>query len=103
MSHVAASVSLIVPFPVYDGTREDVNSRQNRPIDLAWPTRKPNHPLAMSYGEKLDKIGPRKLLALDGGAIRGVITLEVLAKISLPRVYACPGSPGRIKNLGESS
>jgi len=57
----------------------------------------------MSYGEKLDKIGPRKLLALDGGAIRGVITLEVLAKISLPRVYACPGSPGRIKNLGESS
>ena len=35
----------------------------------------------MSYGEKLDKIGPRKLLALDEGAIRGVITLEVLAEI----------------------
>ena len=35
----------------------------------------------MSYRDKLDKIGPRKLLALDGGGIRGVITLEVLAEI----------------------
>jgi len=35
----------------------------------------------MSYRDKLKKIGPRKLLALDGGGIRGVITLEVLAEI----------------------
>ena len=35
----------------------------------------------MSYRDKLDKIGPRKLLALDGGGIRGVITLEILAEI----------------------
>src|SRR5437016_12396375 len=35
----------------------------------------------MSYRDKLNKIGPRKLLALDGGGIRGVITLEVLAEI----------------------
>ena len=35
----------------------------------------------MSYRDKLNKVGPRKLLALDGGGIRGVITLEVLAEI----------------------
>jgi uncharacterized protein len=35
----------------------------------------------MSYRDKLSKTGPRKLLALDGGGIRGVITLEVLAEI----------------------
>jgi hypothetical protein len=35
----------------------------------------------MSVIDKKDKPGPRKLLALDGGGIRGVMTLEVLAKI----------------------
>lgn len=35
----------------------------------------------MSVQEKMNKTGPRKLLALDGGGIRGVLTLEVLAKI----------------------
>lgn len=35
----------------------------------------------MSVKDKQDKKGPRKLLALDGGGIRGVMTLEVLAKI----------------------
>ena len=35
----------------------------------------------MSFRDKLDKAGPRKLLALDGGGIRGVITLEILAEI----------------------
>src|SRR6185503_12405682 len=35
----------------------------------------------MSVEDKANKTGPRKLLALDGGGIRGVITLEVLAKI----------------------
>ena len=32
----------------------------------------------MSYSEKEQSPGPKKLLALDGGGIRGVITLEVL-------------------------
>jgi hypothetical protein len=35
----------------------------------------------MSVKDKKDKAGPRKLLAMDGGGIRGVMTLEVLAKI----------------------
>lgn len=35
----------------------------------------------MSVLDKKAKEGPRKLLALDGGGIRGVMTLEVLAKI----------------------
>ena len=34
-----------------------------------------------SFKDKLAKTGPRKLLALDGGGIRGVIALEVLAEI----------------------
>ncbi len=36
---------------------------------------------ARSFKEKLNKTGPRKLLALDGGGIRGVITLEILAGV----------------------
>lgn len=35
----------------------------------------------MPVKDKKEKTGPRKLLALDGGGIRGVMTLEVLAKI----------------------
>jgi Patatin-like phospholipase len=35
----------------------------------------------MSVQDKANKQGPRKLLALDGGGIRGVMTLEVLARI----------------------
>jgi len=35
----------------------------------------------MSYRDKLDKSGPRKLLACDGGGIRGIISIEVLARI----------------------
>lgn len=35
----------------------------------------------MSVEDKKNKIGPRKLLALDGGGIRGIMTIEVLAKI----------------------
>lgn len=34
-----------------------------------------------SFKDKLAQTGPRKLLALDGGGIRGVITLEILAEI----------------------
>ena len=35
----------------------------------------------MTLHEKLHKTGPRRLLALDGGGIRGMITLEVLGRI----------------------
>jgi patatin-like phospholipase/acyl hydrolase len=35
----------------------------------------------MSYRDKLDKSGPRKLLACDGGGIRGIISIEVLARM----------------------
>ena len=35
----------------------------------------------MSVAEKLDSKGPHKLLALDGGGIRGMITLAVLAEL----------------------
>lgn len=35
----------------------------------------------MAIEDKKAKIGPRKLLALDGGGIRGLITLEVLAEL----------------------
>ena len=37
--------------------------------------------MTMSYRDKLDKIGPRKLLACDGGGIRGIISIEILAQI----------------------
>jgi uncharacterized protein len=35
----------------------------------------------MSYRNLVEDPGPKKLLALDGGGIRGVITLEVLQRI----------------------
>jgi uncharacterized protein len=35
----------------------------------------------MTFEDRLKKDGRKKLLALDGGGIRGVITLEILAKI----------------------
>ena len=35
----------------------------------------------MGYRDRLDSDGPRKLLALDGGGIRGVLSLEILAAI----------------------
>jgi patatin-like phospholipase/acyl hydrolase len=35
----------------------------------------------MSYRDRAGTVGPKKLLALDGGGIRGVLTLEILAAI----------------------
>ncbi len=35
----------------------------------------------MSYRDRMSSPGPKKLLALDGGGIRGVITLEVLLRL----------------------
>jgi patatin-like phospholipase/acyl hydrolase len=35
----------------------------------------------MSVSDVLNRTGPRKLLALDGGGIRGMLTIEILAKI----------------------
>jgi patatin-like phospholipase/acyl hydrolase len=37
--------------------------------------------MTMSYRDKLNKIGPRKLLACDGRGIRGIISIEILARI----------------------
>src|SRR5713101_5278215 len=37
--------------------------------------------MTMSYQDKLDKIGPRKLLACDGGGIRGIISIEILSRL----------------------
>ncbi|HEU4560240.1 MAG TPA: patatin-like phospholipase family protein [Longimicrobium sp.] len=34
-----------------------------------------------SFRDKLNRSGPRKLLALDGGGIRGLITVEILARM----------------------
>jgi uncharacterized protein len=35
----------------------------------------------MSYKDRISSPGPKKLLALDGGGIRGVVTLEVLRRL----------------------
>src|SRR5205823_1552928 len=37
--------------------------------------------MRMSYRDKLLKTGPRKLLACDGGGIRGIIIIEVIERI----------------------
>lgn len=35
----------------------------------------------MSYRDRLEADGPKKLLAIDGGGIRGVLALEILAEV----------------------
>jgi len=45
-----------------------------------------------SFKDKLTKTGPRKLLACDGGGIRGIISIEVLAKIEA-ELRALSGKP----------
>ena len=40
------------------------------------------------------KAGPRKLLALDGGGIRGTITLEILAELERSLEQRLGAGPG---------
>ncbi len=49
----------------------------------------------MSVQDKLSAPGPRKLLALDGGGIRGMLTVEVLAEIER-LLRAESGKPGLV-------
>lgn len=49
----------------------------------------------MSIQSKLDKTPPYKLLACDGGGIRGIISIEILAKIE-DELRACSGKPGLV-------
>ena len=35
----------------------------------------------MTLKDRLERKGPRKLLAIDGGGIRDILTLHILAKI----------------------
>lgn len=48
-----------------------------------------------SYKDKLAKTGPRKLLACDGGGIRGIISVEILACIE-KELRAASGKPGLV-------
>ena len=57
--------------------RQIPNQPTRQPIAESPPVNNP----AASFKDKLARTGPRKLLALDGGGIRGVITLEILAEI----------------------
>jgi hypothetical protein len=60
--------------------RREVNSRQIDQLNLSAQRESPLS-TTMSYRDKLNKIGPRKLLACDGGGIRGIISIEILARI----------------------
>lgn len=49
---------------------------------------------ALTFADKLSRKPPKKMLALDGGGIRGVITLEVLARLeNILRETKAAGSP----------
>jgi patatin-like phospholipase/acyl hydrolase len=47
----------------------------------------------MPYWDRINAPGPRKLLALDGGGIRGVITLEVLRRLESMLAERLGGRP----------
>src|SRR5688500_13530055 len=46
----------------------------------------------MNLTDRLQKAGPRKMLACDGGGIRGIIAVEILAKIEAD-LRASSGKP----------
>ena len=54
-----------------------------------------NQQPAPSFKDKLAKTGPRKLLACDGGGIRGMISVEILARIE-KELRAASGKPGLV-------
>jgi uncharacterized protein len=54
-----------------------------------------NQQPAPSYKDKLARTGPRKLLACDGGGIRGIISVEILARIE-KELRAASGKPGLV-------
>jgi len=37
----------------------------------------------MNFREKLERPGPKKLLACDGGGVRGIVSIEILARIEV--------------------
>jgi uncharacterized protein len=47
------------------------------------------------YKDKLAKTGPHKLLACDGGGIRGIISVEILARIE-KELRVTSGNPGLV-------
>jgi len=55
----------------------------------------PNTQPRPSFRDKLAGTGPRKLLALDGGGIRGLITIEILAGIEA-MLRERSGNPGLV-------
>jgi patatin-like phospholipase/acyl hydrolase len=54
-----------------------------------------NQQTAPSSKDKLAKTGPRKLLACDGGGIRGIISIEILARIE-KELRAASGNPSLV-------
>ena len=59
-SHVTLPLCLLIPVPIYS---------------FSWRIQK------MSLQKKVGGEGPKKILALDGGGIRGMIAVEVLDRI----------------------
>src|SRR5437762_9522247 len=58
-----------------------VSAIELNPGTIAGFARPHSESTTMSYRDKLNKIGSRKLLACDGGGIRGFISIEILAGI----------------------
>src|SRR5437764_448572 len=52
-------------------------------------------PTLATFKDKLARTGPRKLLACDGGGIRGIISVEILARIE-KELRTASGKPGLV-------